>query len=266
MTESTAPHPTARSLAECEAVIERGMAGFFEAGVALRDIRDHRLYRDAAHATFEDYCRVRWGFTGRHARRLMESAEVVAVIESGPIGPLPPPTNEAQARELAPLVRQSPTRAAEVWREVRDAKGDTVTAADVREAVRGAQRAAPDPVPPTPPRVAPGVEWDREDNMLSARAPEDMSAIVERLLAMGSTFILSSDGRTLWHEPAADLMRSLPNLAADQERRWCKTSLLWSSLGDVPRPLLHGCVARAMDRARALDAMVDELLREEGTS
>ena len=40
------------ALAECEAVIERGLATFVEVGRALLHIRDERLYR-AAHRTFE---------------------------------------------------------------------------------------------------------------------------------------------------------------------------------------------------------------------
>jgi ParB family chromosome partitioning protein len=125
------------SLLELETRIERGLQTFVEVGEALLEIRNRRLYRYQGHATFEDYCRQRWGLSARHARRLMESAEVVGALQNGPIGPeIPPPSSEAQARELAPLARQDPQRAADVWRTLRETRGDAVTAADVRNAVR----------------------------------------------------------------------------------------------------------------------------------
>ena len=47
-------------LTDCEEVIEQGMETFFEVGDALLKIRDCRLYRES-HATFDEYCRDRWG-------------------------------------------------------------------------------------------------------------------------------------------------------------------------------------------------------------
>lgn len=49
---------------------------FTEAGIALRELRDKRLYR-STHSTFEAYCRDRFGFQRRHCYRLIEAAEVV---------------------------------------------------------------------------------------------------------------------------------------------------------------------------------------------
>jgi hypothetical protein len=43
-----------------ERVIESGLRTFVEVGEALMEIRDQRLYQDA---TFEDYCRERWGIS-----------------------------------------------------------------------------------------------------------------------------------------------------------------------------------------------------------
>ena len=54
-------------LAELEDVVGRGMRTFVEVGAALCEIRDQRLYR-VMHATFEGYCRERWGFTASRAR------------------------------------------------------------------------------------------------------------------------------------------------------------------------------------------------------
>ena len=63
------------------------------------------------YGTFEEYCRERWGFSDRHARRLMDSAEVITNLKSGPIGPVLP-TVEAQAR---PLTRLEPDIQRQAW-------------------------------------------------------------------------------------------------------------------------------------------------------
>ncbi|MGF1988870.1 MAG: hypothetical protein RMY62_013510 [Nostoc sp. ZfuVER08] len=49
---------------------------FFEAGKALAELRDRRLYR-STHRTFEEYCKDRFGFERRHPYRLIEAAIVV---------------------------------------------------------------------------------------------------------------------------------------------------------------------------------------------
>lgn len=107
-------------LSELETVIERGRVTFIEVGEALAEIRDNRLYRET-HATFEAYCRERWGWTSRHANRQIEAAEVVATL--GPIGPIP--VNEWQARKIL-------TAAREIKREQRQER-------DVRRTVRRAE-------------------------------------------------------------------------------------------------------------------------------
>lgn len=118
-------------MARCEAVIERGLQTFTEVGNALLRIRDGRLYR-AEHATFEAYCRERWGFTDRRARMLMSAAQTVALIETGTIVPVLPAT-ESQAR---PLTRLRPERQGEAWqRAVETAPNGKVTAAHVQRVV-----------------------------------------------------------------------------------------------------------------------------------
>jgi hypothetical protein len=96
----------------------------------LLAIRDGRLCRDE-YATFEDYCRERWGSNRAHAYRLIEAAATVA--ELSPIGDTPPPTNEAQARELARIPQG---QRAEVWQRVTEQHGNRVTAQHIREAAR----------------------------------------------------------------------------------------------------------------------------------
>jgi hypothetical protein len=86
-------------LARCEAAVERGLTTFVEVGSALMQIRDGRLYR-AEFATFEEYCQDRWGMSRIRAHQLIGASSVAAnvltVVNT-------PPTNERQARPLAPL-------------------------------------------------------------------------------------------------------------------------------------------------------------------
>lgn len=83
-----------------ESKIERA---FYEAGTALKQIRDRRLYR-ATHVTFEAYCLERFGYNRRHPYLLIEAAKVVDNIESqcDPMDRILP-TNERQVRPLTKL-------------------------------------------------------------------------------------------------------------------------------------------------------------------
>lgn len=117
-------------LAECEAVIKRGLDTFYAVGSALSEIRESRLYRKG-YDTFEDYCQERWGMTRRHVNRLIESSEVVDNL--GPIGPIP--STESQTRELSPL---EPELQKAVWQIAvetapKDSKGEpAITAAHIK--------------------------------------------------------------------------------------------------------------------------------------
>jgi phage N-6-adenine-methyltransferase len=117
-----------RRLEELEALIERGLRTFVEVGAALMEIRDSRLYRET-HATFDAYCRSRWGMSRRHANRLVKSVEVAAAL--GPVGRIP--ENEAQARELAPLLDQ-PDRLRHTWAKIVELH-QRPTAAQIRAVV-----------------------------------------------------------------------------------------------------------------------------------
>ena len=114
------------SLSACEAVIERGLKSFIDVGNALLTIRDNRLYKDG-HATFEDYCRERWGMVRRQADRLISAAETVEILR--PIGLIP--ESESQARPLTRLpVEDQPI----VWQQAVDtAPNGKVTAKHVEE-------------------------------------------------------------------------------------------------------------------------------------
>ena len=96
---------------------------FYEAGKALQELRDKRLYRNT-HRTFEEYCRDRFDFTRRHPYRLIEAALVVdnlaeKCVQFGHILP----TREAQVRPLTPL---EPPQQCEVWEQAVEAAGGKV--------------------------------------------------------------------------------------------------------------------------------------------
>lgn len=110
MSSGLSPIRPLRTLAENEALIERGILAYAEAGTALADIRDRRLYRDG-HGTFEAYCRERWGLSRKRAYDLTAAAEVVGVLS--PMGDTPP-RSERAARELVPL-RDDPERLHATW-------------------------------------------------------------------------------------------------------------------------------------------------------
>ena len=97
---------------------------FFEAGKALAQLRDRRLYR-STHRTFEEYCRDRFGYTHRRVNYLIAGSIVFDNIAMGtncsqneeadktrlnPSRILP--TNEGQVRPLAQL---EPQQQVEVW-------------------------------------------------------------------------------------------------------------------------------------------------------
>ena len=127
--------PTAaegRPLPELESVIERGLGTFVEVGRALLEIQERRLYRAAGYRTFADYVAKRWDLSKAHAYRQIEASRVIEILS--PIGDIPMPRNEAQARELAPLVRD-PDAVRAVWAEVVERGDGHASARSIRERV-----------------------------------------------------------------------------------------------------------------------------------
>ena len=118
-------------LIQLENAIEVGLRTFVDVGNALLEIRDSRLYR-LTHGTFEDYCRVRWGFTRMRASQLISAAEVIENL--GVNNCLQTPATESQARPLTVL---EPAQQREAWqRAVETAPNGKVTAAHVESVVR----------------------------------------------------------------------------------------------------------------------------------
>lgn len=130
-------------LVSLETVVDRGLETFLEVGEALLEIRNSRLYR-AEFATFEEYCRSRWGLSRTHVNRTIVAAELSGMAAVGA-----KPTSERQARELAPL-RKDPSQVAAAMREA--SAGGKPTAEKVRKAV---EKRVPKPASAAPPNPAP---------------------------------------------------------------------------------------------------------------
>lgn len=122
------------TLAECEAVIEKGHQTFVKVGEALARIRDDKLYR-IDHPTFEAYVQARWGWTDRRARQMIDAAHVVKAL------PLQNPSisgtsgsglNERAARELVSV--PAADRPGVLDKATQAARGKPVTAKGIKEA------------------------------------------------------------------------------------------------------------------------------------
>ena len=162
-------------LAECEAVIERGLSTFMEVGQALFQIHANHLYRDH-YKSFEDYCRLRWTISRQRAYQLIDAVGVVANIGGKTLqdkvvstqvdttlqDKVPKGITEKQCRQLAALPAQQ-------QREVASTIDfTTATAAEVRERVEqtvAAMKTEPaeeSPLPePEPPDTSNAVRWER---------------------------------------------------------------------------------------------------------
>jgi hypothetical protein len=76
---------------------------FFEAGKALMELRDRKLYR-STHKTFEDYCQDRFGYSRRQPYHLIEAAVIFDnLVEKCERSVHILPTNEWQVRPLTKL-------------------------------------------------------------------------------------------------------------------------------------------------------------------
>ncbi|WNN92104.1 hypothetical protein [Gloeocapsopsis dulcis] len=91
---------------------------FYEAGAALRELRDKRLYR-STHKTFEEYCQERFGYHRRHSYQLINAASVVENLCANGAQKSSEmniaqilPTSERQVR---PLTQLEPVEQREIW-------------------------------------------------------------------------------------------------------------------------------------------------------
>jgi hypothetical protein len=119
---------------------------FYQAGIALRELRDKKLFR-STHRTFEEYARDILGFTRIRLYQLIGAAQVYENIRENVNAPLTSlPTTEYQCR---PLVKLTQEEQVEAWKIAVDRAGEkTPTSAAVRQAVLEIeQRSASDEAP-----------------------------------------------------------------------------------------------------------------------
>ncbi|MBD2683523.1 MULTISPECIES: hypothetical protein [Nostoc] len=119
---------------------------FFEAGKALAELRDRRLYR-STHKTFEEYCKDRFSYTYRHVNYLIAGSVIVdnikmgtnssqneQVEEMGTNSSQILPTSEVQVRPLAKL---EPQQQQQAWqRAVKQAGGKVPSGRLVKDVVQ----------------------------------------------------------------------------------------------------------------------------------
>jgi hypothetical protein len=106
----------------------------FEAGKALMELRNRRLYR-STHKTFEEYCKERFGYSRRQPYLLMDAAVVFDNLleKCDPLDQVLP-TNERQVR---PMTKLEPHEQQEVWlRAVELAGGKVPTGRIVKDVVQ----------------------------------------------------------------------------------------------------------------------------------
>jgi hypothetical protein len=121
-----------------EAIIEDFQKSFRFAGASLRTIRDEGLYKDKF-ATFEEYCKSRWGFSRPRAYQLIDAVEVVEdlstiVDTTSQDAKAVLPQNESQARALGSCADDAKQRH-EVWSKVVEIAGDKPITAKMIEKV-----------------------------------------------------------------------------------------------------------------------------------
>ena len=102
------------NLQRLETQIENGLQTFLQVGLALKDIRDLKLYRED-HQTFEKYVSEKWGHSRQWAHQLINAVIIEQQIGENVSNCLQTPKTESQYRELAKL---EPDKIPEVWEAV----------------------------------------------------------------------------------------------------------------------------------------------------
>ncbi|MBD2472168.1 hypothetical protein, partial [Nostoc sp. FACHB-145] len=106
---------------------------FYEAGKALKELRDRRLYR-STHKTFEEYCRDRFGYSRRQPYLLMDAAVVFENLKEkcDPMDHILP----ANERQVRPMIQLEPQQQQKVWQQaVQVAGGKTPSGRIVQSVV-----------------------------------------------------------------------------------------------------------------------------------
>lgn len=108
-------------LAACEKQIAEGLQSFWELASTFYEVKADKLY-EPGYASFEAYCKLRWGFSRSYGDRYVQSAKVFKNLKLAPIGAkISLPKNEAQVREISGLSAEQQVAVAEkVYESVGD--------------------------------------------------------------------------------------------------------------------------------------------------
>lgn len=101
-------------LQRLETQIENGMQTFLQVGLALKEIRDLKLYRED-YLTFEKYVSEKWGHSRQWAHHLINAVIVEQQLGENVNNCLQTPKTESQYRELAKV---QPEKIPQVWEAV----------------------------------------------------------------------------------------------------------------------------------------------------
>ncbi|MBD2305570.1 hypothetical protein H6G17_08580 [Chroococcidiopsis sp. FACHB-1243] len=99
---------------------------FYQAGAALRELKERKLYR-STHSTFEEYCQDRFGYHRRHSYQLIDAAVVFENLCANGAqknldisGARILPTSERQCR---PLTQLEPAQQVKAWQQAIELTG-----------------------------------------------------------------------------------------------------------------------------------------------
>ena len=127
-----------------EEVVTPACENFVEAGLALGQIRDRRLWIEFP--SFDAYCRAKWQMDRDYADRRISAAQVFTQL----------PTSCRQHKpeyefQVRPLIGLPPEQVNVAWeRAVKKAGGGKITARLIKNAVKELQPAGPAPTTPKP--------------------------------------------------------------------------------------------------------------------
>ncbi len=235
------------------------------AAVALKEIRDSRLYR-MTHGTFEEYCKERFGFVRSYSYQLIDAAITSDNIRKCLRDADILPANEYQLRPLSKL-KDNPEIQAKVWeRSVEKAKGRQPTYDAVKEALLEVEGAG-----------APGREDEpkpyvfKKDDVCVIREADDPIlkdrrgywAIIDDVSDDG-TVTLSIYDRTAIGNVKASTLLPLPLKAKEKRDRGKLLSRLHAideGLGDDDRMVRHLMPYFGRLKATNLTMVEDDVLR-----
>ncbi len=165
----------------------------YEAGCALRELRDRRLYR-STHFSWQEYCRERFGYGRDSADLKILAAEIVENLEDQV------PTNRRQIlptklEQIRPLTKLKPDQQRQVWQEAVDAAGGKVPSGRLVKDVALRHLGVVEPLKqkhPSPAEFAPGDVVEIKALKLEPLHPfNGMWAIIEHVVRYSYTVRIS---------------------------------------------------------------------------